>query len=517
MTDKPVFGCFFALLLLTVVAGCAGRAPNPPIVEPDVGSRARTDDAAVAALGRDLTGYLADPAVRQTIWGVHVRSLDRAETLYALNDRVLLLPASAMKLVTLAVAAERLGWGFRYETRLLTGASVTDGVLEGDLFVRGSGDPTIRSPFSPQGGDTNPHPFRDWAQQLRDQGITRIAGRIVGDDRGVGTSDGVSGLGLGWAWNDLVFGFAARGGALQLDQNVVDLVIVPAARPGLPALVRFRHPQTGLILDDTVTTAEPSSPIDLRLSRWPGRATVVVEGSVPAGAEPVSRSVSVDRPTRFFVATLRSALHSDGIDVDGVATDVNELAQADRLSPESARTLIVHRSHTLLDFAVEMMTHSQNLMAETVFRSIGSRDGDGSPAASQAAIANVLTEWSIPSSQFVVADGSGLSRDNYVTAQLLVTVLDQMRRRSAERFASTLPVAGRDGTLANRMAAGAAAGNARAKTGSMTKVRTLSGYVQTRDGETLGFAILANNFAAPPGQITSAIDRVVERLASFAR
>ena len=166
--------------------------------------------------------------------------------------------------------------------------------------------------------------------------------------------------------------------------------------------------------------------------------------------------------------------------MNGCATDVNTLAVTGQLLLDAARTLVGHLSQPLSDFAVEMIKHSQNLFAETLFHTLGSIEGDGSASASQVAVGEVLTAWATAPDQFVVADGSGLSRDNYLTAHLLVTVLDRMQRRSAGRFESTLPITG-------------------------------------RDGKTLGFAILANNFAVPPGRITTVIDCVVERLANFAR
>ena len=166
-----------------------------------------------------------------------------------------------------------------------------------------------------------------------------------------------------------------------------------------------------------------------------------------------------------------------------------------------------------------MMKRSQNLFAEALFRTLGAKTGDGTVAASQDAIGDLLGSWSIGGNQFIIADGSGLSRYNYLTPAALVGVLEQVQsnRGSAEVFEATLPVAGRDGTLAGRMAGTAAAGNARAKTGTMSNVSALAGFVDTQDGETLVFAILANNYQSGSGEINRIIDRAVEYLANFAR
>ena len=164
------------------------------------------------------------------------------------------------------------------------------------------------------------------------------------------------------------------------------------------------------------------------------------------------------------------------------------------------------------------MKRSQNLFAEIIFRTLGSQTGTGTVEASRNTIGTLLSTWAIGSDQFIIADGSGLSRYNHLTPAALVTVLEQMRSgHQSAAFEATLPVAGRDGTLAGRMSGTAAAGNARAKTGTMSNVSALAGLVDTEDGETLVFAIMANNYRASSNDINRIIDRAVEQLANFTR
>ena len=509
-----------ALLLATMatlIGACASRGPVPPMVAPGPSVTPAGASRAVRELGQDLTQLFARSPVAQGVWGVQVRSLDRNETLYRLNDRTLLMPASTLKLLTLAAAAERLGWNFRYETQLLSAATVERGSLTGDLIVRGTGDPTINTP---DGGQDDL--FARWADELRAIGIQRIEGRIIGDDRALSSREDElwSGLGVGWAWDDLPFGFAARGGALQQHENVAELVLQPGPQPGTPATAQVDHATSGLELVNRVVTGEPDDELTLGLHRLPGQPTLVLTGSIPANGQAVRRRVSVDNPTTFFVGVLRQSLELGGITVAGDALDIDELPPEEHLYVEGPhRALAVHWSPPLSEIAVDMMKRSQNLYAETLLRTLGGQASEGSTTGGQGVIADLLELWGVDDHEFILADGSGLSRYNLLTANVLVEVLDRIHAsaRHANLFKATLPIAGLNGTLESRMVGTAASGNARGKTGTMANVRALAGYVETRDGEHLAFAILANNFSIPPAEIIETIDQAVVQLVGFGR
>ena len=245
------------LTFAVLVSGCASRGPVPPIVFPGAGTTPAGASRAVRDLGQSLTELFTEPAAAHAVWGVQVRSLDQHETLYRLNDHTLLIPASTLKILTLAAAADQLGWDYRYETQFLATASIEQGTLRGDLIVRGSGDPTIHAPDRRADDDL----FSRWAADLGRLGIRRIDGRLIGDDNVVdgGASEPWAGLGDGWAWNDLAFGFATPGGALQYRENVVELIVEPANHTGAPVTARVDDPASGLQLVNRMVTAEPGS------------------------------------------------------------------------------------------------------------------------------------------------------------------------------------------------------------------------------------------------------------------
>jgi D-alanyl-D-alanine carboxypeptidase/D-alanyl-D-alanine-endopeptidase (penicillin-binding protein 4) len=264
-------------------------------------------------------------------------------------------------------------------------------------------------------------------------------------------------------------------------------------------------------------TSPPDVPPSLAVRRLPGSTTLEVRGSVPAGSARTVRNVSVDNPTLYFVAALRDALIADGIDIRGPAVDIDEIA--DPPSRERGTVLLTHRSPPLSMLAETMVKLSQNLYAETLLKSLGASAGAGTADAGRSAAVSVVREWGVTPADLVMADGSGLSRYNLATPEAIVTILTHVDRDDRLRtpFEAALPVAGRDGTLAQRMRGTVAEGNARAKTGSFSNARALSGYVRTADDEPLVFSIIVNNFGTTPTVVEQTMDWIVVRLASFRR
>jgi serine-type D-Ala-D-Ala carboxypeptidase/endopeptidase (penicillin-binding protein 4) len=437
------------------------------------------------------------PELTRVSWGIEVRSLDRDEILYARDPQKLLLPASNQKVITLAAAAERLGWDFTFTTELSLTGPVDAGVLYGDLVVTGSGDPSIDD----WDGKASAL-FRRWAAELKARGVSAVTGRVIGDDNRV--PDVV--LGAGWAWDDLDRSFATGVGALQFNQNTARLVVAPGAAANDPALSRVEPAGSGLMVRSSVRTSG-HGPVALETRRGAGSPVLDVRGTVPLGAAAAMRNVSVVNPTLYFVSALREALIGSAIEVRGAAVDVDDLADPSALNHRTP--VLTYQSPPLSELALTMMKVSQNLFAETLLQAAGGPPG----------VHAQLTSWGIEDGSVVVADGSGLSRYNMATAASFVAILTRVYRTEQLRgpFETSLPIAGRDGTLDDRMRGTAAEGNAHAKTGAFSNARGLSGYVRSADGEPIVFSILANNFGTTADVIERAADAIVVKLAEFSR
>jgi D-alanyl-D-alanine carboxypeptidase/D-alanyl-D-alanine-endopeptidase (penicillin-binding protein 4) len=461
-------------------------------------------------LQHDIDAILNAPALAHGFFGVLVKSIGRDQTFYSLNAGKLMMPASTMKIVTLAAAAEKLGWDYRYDTRLFALGPIDagDGVLHGDLVVVGSGDPSIDDW---DGAATRL--FADWASQLKSAGIGAIDGRIVGDDNAFDDT----GIGFGWSWDDLASGFSAGVSALQFNEGSVQVTIAPGATVGATARVTIAPDAGGLSVSNLITTGVAGATPAIERRRLPGTSRLELRGLVPLRGRSISQTVSVNNPTMYFVSALREALIADGIDVRGPAVDVDDLDAPPARG--GAIPIVTHQSQPLSMLVTPLMKLSQNQYAETLLKTIGAGGGIGTAETGRAAVRSVLDGWGIGTSGLIQVDGSGLSRYNYVTPETLVAILGHVDRDERLRgpYEAALPIAGRDGTLEGRMKSTAAEGNARIKTGSMANVRAMAGYVQTADGEKLAFAILANNLDATGGAVSAANDAIVVRLATFRR
>jgi D-alanyl-D-alanine carboxypeptidase/D-alanyl-D-alanine-endopeptidase (penicillin-binding protein 4) len=492
-------------LALALTAGCAGKAA------PQAPAQPRRHADALRDLRSQLSTVFNAPVTAHATWGVEVRSLDRGDVLFSLNAGRLMMPASNMKILTLAAAAELLGWDHRFTTTLETSAAVEAGVLRGDLVVRGTGDPTISTR-----GKRAEAVFDEWASALRAAGITAIDGRIVGDDQAFDDE----GLGPGWSWDYLAAGYAAPVGALQYNENTADLTTAPGAAIGDPIVVRLA-PGTGLTVTNravTIAAAEASGRGGLDIRRRIDRPELEITGMLPLGAPASTRVVAVLNPTQFFVEGLKDALAARGIAVSGAAVDMDDLVPTLPGPGVERRALATTTSPPLRDIATVLMKVSQNQYAETLLKAIATAGGGiGTTAGGRRRIQELFTSWGIPADAYVVSDGSGLSRYNYVSPAAVNALLARLHgdARHRDPFVATLPIAGRDGTIASRMRRSRAEGNAVAKTGSIANTRALSGYVRTRSGETLAFSIIANDFVAPAATVTWIADLAVEILADF--
>ncbi|HKY21009.1 MAG TPA: D-alanyl-D-alanine carboxypeptidase/D-alanyl-D-alanine-endopeptidase [Vicinamibacterales bacterium] len=480
-----------AFTLVAALACVECGATKPAVVIPTPPPAA----SRIALLQKELSAIFEAPQFERSFWSVLVRPVGSVEDIFGLNAGKLMMPASAVKIVTTAAAAERLGWDHRFETRIVTAAPIESGILRGDLVIVGGGDPSISE------RSDRPGALRDMARQVREAGVTRIEGGVIGHDDLYDDSA----FGEGWTLDNVPYGYAAPVSALTYNEGSIDLVIRAGAAAGDPVSVDMRPEGGELQIDNRLVTVAESGAGMLTLQRLPGSSRVTVQGQIPAKAAPFARTASVDNPTRFFAAAFRLALIAEGVQVDGDAIDIDELATKPDLT--DTRMLVTRQSPPLSELAATMMRISQNQYAEMLLRSIGGRR----------TVQDILTGWGIPRDGYFQADGSGLSRYSYITSDALVRILQRMHSdpKHESAFSQSLPMAGRDGTLSKRLAGTAADGRVRAKTGTVNNTRAIAGYVQTADGETLVFSIIANNFNIANSAIDAAADSALIRLATF--
>ncbi|MEQ1729721.1 MAG: D-alanyl-D-alanine carboxypeptidase/D-alanyl-D-alanine-endopeptidase [Vicinamibacterales bacterium] len=456
-----------------------------------------------------MAAIIADPAVAAGTFGVEARSLTTADTLVEANDHRLLTPASTMKTLTLAVTADQLGWDFTFDTKASITGTVANGVLDGDLVIVGSGDPS----FDDWDG-TASRVFTSWAERLKERGITTIGGRIVGNDR-VFSDDG---LGAGWMWDDLPYGYSAAASGLQFNEGTAQVFISPGTTVGEAPVLALSPSHARVPMVNGLTTGAPGTANAISMVALPRTPGARFAGSIAVDSAKQTRLITVGNPTLYFVNAVRTGLQSNGIDVLGSVADMDDLAEAPII--DGVAPLLEHRSAALPALADTLMKLSQNLYAETFLRTLGRLKGAGGTAhAGIDVVRSVLGSWGVPASELVMADGSGLSRYDLVTADAMTTVLAHVYSdtRLRDPYIASLPVAGRSGTLSVRMKGTAADGNVQAKTGSFTNARAVAGFLRSADGEPLVFSIIANNYGVDPAEVDRVTDAIIVALAEFQR
>ncbi len=485
-------------------------APAPTTPTPASPVRTTVADAearatrALEQLQQDVRAATVQTGVARASWGIAVYSLDRNAPLVDLGGSRLLVPASTAKLVSTASAVDAVGWDHTFATTLRANGPVEGGTLKGDLLVVGTGDPSIDGPA---GAD-----LTAWIEALKRLGLTRVAGRVVGDDDTVEEPRPA----LAWAWDDLGYATGGLFGALNYGENRMAVTITPGATAGAPAAVTVDwHARHRPLINRTVTGIT-GTPGLFWAEQRPGEVGLTIAGSLPVNSATVRLGVSAGNPTAWFAGILRDRLEEGGILVDGPAVDIDDVEP--RPDRAGSTLLYTHRSAPLSAIVRPMLKDSINLYAEAVLRLNAAPGVLPTNDAALDGLSQRLARWGIAQEAIHQIDGSGLSRRNVVAPDALVRVLQVMQDPTgASPFVRALPVAGVDGSLAGRMKGTPAAGNVRAKTGTMSTVRSLAGYATTADGERLAFAIIVNNFEGSGAQAVAAIDAIAVRLATFTR
>lgn len=498
------------------------------------GERVAAATKNVAELQTRIAEILRKPELASAMVGIKVVSLNSGRVLFEENANKLLRPASNMKLYTVATALDRLSPDFRFTTSVYAAAKPdAAGVIHGNLTIYGRGDPSIAARFN--NGDY----FKgidDLATKIAATGVRRVEGDLVGDE----TYFTGPQYGSGWEWEDLQWYYGAEVSALTVNDNALDLFVKPGAQIGTPALVTTGPPDPLLTIVNRVTTGPKGGKRELTVHRGLGENTLEVSGSIPLDDRGYNGGVGISHPALLFVYLLRASLAQHGVIITGksrTAGAVNQslltvgatlsTAKANADPPLSAAIEITSRqSPPLSEVAAHTLKPSQNLYTELILRTLGkvvpppSSAANGVRTAEDSGIEVVksfVKEAGLNPDALVLTDGSGLSRNDMVTAAATVQLLTFMsKHKYANALRDALPIAGTDGTLRNRFKGTVAENNLRAKTGSLASAASLSGYVTTAAGENLVFSIIVNNYPSDVEPRTICIDPIAVLLASFA-
>lgn len=448
------------MLLLAVGAAITAFLPAQPL---DSQGASLPD-----ATRRAIESQIEKAEGKRGRFGLLVQDLDSGEVLLSHRADEALAPASNMKLVTTVAALELLGADFEYVTRVMGRGAAADGAWQGDLCLVGGGDPNLSGRFY------NNDPlalFKAWAAQLAAKGIARVTGDLQFDTSLFGGEAYCE----GWPKDDqYTKWYCAEVSALAFNDNCVGLRVLPgqADKPGQVELV----PPTAYagIVNQTQTRAGRKA-AEIGILRPRDQNTITVKGTVyEKSSWGYTTDVTVHDPAQYAATVFRETLQACGIRVEGNV--VSTVLTADRLPGYSV--LVEHRSK-LSQALVPINTNSQNLHAEMLLRMLGvAYAGKGTFKTGCAAVQEFLTNEGLWTADMRVLDGSGLARDDRVSARLLATLLARTAGKPHfEAFRASLAVAGETGTLDDRLNDPATKGKVFAKTGYINGVRALSGYI----------------------------------------
>jgi serine-type D-Ala-D-Ala carboxypeptidase/endopeptidase (penicillin-binding protein 4) len=471
------------------------RTPVRTTTSPAVVGPSWTSPRTASALSFDL-GNILRGKTRGGTWGVLVVSVTRGDTLFSVNPDALLKPASIMKMMTTGLALERFGPDHTFSTQVLRDGSVSGGVLNGNLVLRGGGDPTLSLRFW-----KGQSPTDDLARQIAAAGIRRVTGDIVADE----SAFDVERVPVGWKSSYLNSAYAAPVSALSLNENLVWIV----ARPqNGTAVVELDPPSATIPLTSNVRVVGGGG--GRIVARRTGEG-ISVSGTIGARSGPRRYSLVINEPPTFAAGALLSSLRKAGIEVTGKVRMGKAQSGAERVAE-------LH-SIPMANIVSYMNRESINHFAELLYRD-AAIEKDGRPVSSRDALEALREFLSAKTGtrreDVRVADGSGLSEADSITPRSMVHLLGYAHRAPwSSVFHASMPVAGESELMRRRMRSTPAHGNLHAKTGTTNTVASLAGYVTALNGEVLAFAFIYNGrdrFAA-----RATMDRMGPTLANFFR
>lgn len=540
-----------SMLNVLAVASCRSvpvKAESPPVpapqpaVQPNVSAprppeRARLEPQPIPApvllpapraeFRAAVDSMVNDTQWKNAHWGILIVDPERGDTLYSHNADKLFMPASNQKIVTGAVGLSQLGAEYQWQTAVELRGSRKGATFTGDIVLHGRGDPSWSDAM--RGGKAL-SALSPIADALEKRGISRVVGNIVAE--GDAFSDAI--YGFGWAFDDFDFGYSAPVDELFFNEGFFTLKVKAGQQNGkllsVNSLPLSDYPRVVVraVARERSDTAGGNRALE---ATWDSTAsTVVVMGTLPMG-DSASIELSYRHPNDAAIAAVHALLAERKIAVAppkkvGPVRDKPKAPAATSagfeqvfVKPVATRamdTLVVLISPPLREVLKRLEKPSQNQMAEILYKTAAlEKTGFGRADSARALVQRQLVEWGVAPEAIAVRDGSGLSRHDYVAPRALVQILDKMRRSPLfDVFYAALPIAGVDGTVGSRMRNTAAANNVHAKTGTLDKARSLSGYVTTADGQILVFSFLCNNFTVPTRNVERVQDAIAVRLAN---
>jgi serine-type D-Ala-D-Ala carboxypeptidase/endopeptidase (penicillin-binding protein 4) len=462
--------------------------------------QAETSENGVALFQSKITKILSNSCLRKNNFGIKIYSLDRGESLFELRAKELFVPASNLKILTTAIALETLGPNYRFPTRLYTDGRLKNKVLEGNLYIKGFGDPKFVTE-------------QMWllVNEMKNLPLEKITGKIIGDDSYFDNQNRVK----TWIKNPGAQAYEAPLGALSFNFNTVQAYVAPGLKAGSRPQIVIEPDTEYIRLDNQAKTLKRGQRNRLIVNRLDRKEfdEIVVSGGIRLNQPRAQYFLNITDPTQYTLSTLKKYIEYVGIKFHGTLEK--------GMVPDTAKELLTHESESLTLALQGLNKFSNNFIAEQIIKTIGAEkyDSPGTTRKGLKALEEYLLELGYAPDQYNILDGSGLSRQNRLSPQLIIDVLRNVKNDLGvyPEFVSALGVMGVDGNVKNRMRGVKSSHRARVKTGTLNFVSALSGYFQSQDEETFAFSILMNDLKCSNGRVKRIQDQIVREGLRFQR
>lgn len=472
-------------------------------------AQTKIDTIGINKLNGGLKAMSVDPSLTHANWGFCLMDPKTGKVITEFESQRSLMPASSMKLITTIAGINLIGADYRYKTIIqYDGVIGKDSVLTGNLYILGSGDPTLGSDRI--SGDLKYDSLmKQWAANVMAKGIKKVNGKIIAD---ASAFEDYATPGS-WNWDDIGQYYGAGPYGLNVNENTYTIYFsttgsisrVDSVVPTIEGLTVFNDVKVGGAGDNAFIYGAPDN-----YFRY-------VTGTIPINRKRYGVNGSMPDPPLFLALEFKKALINAGIPVEQQATTVYAMKREKIKVNNNRQNLFNHESAPLSEIIYHTNQKSNNLFAETILKTLGkTQASNGSRETGTTVVSNFYKSKGIDLTGMVVEDGSGLSRMNVFTPEQMCEILTmEMKQTTFEAFKNSLPIAGKSGTLKTIAVNSAATGKVFAKSGSMSKVRSYSGYVQTKSGDLLAFCIIMNNYTCSSVEIKSKLEKVMNLMAGL--
>lgn len=436
-------------------------------------------------LDNHILSILKGPSLKNVSCGISVRSIKKNTSIFNYRDTDLFRVASNMKLFTTAAALVYLGPDFEYKTSVEINNIIDDtGKLEGDVLIRGSGDPNLSGRFYNDNIIAVPE---SWTNALKSIGINKITGNIIADDSIFDRIYTVP----GWPENQLSEWYCAPSSGLSFNDNCVDITLVPEKKSGKVVKLLIEPNTSYFTLFNNCIYTTNSKEHTYSIFRKPGTNQIFINGKFWINASPEKRWVTVHNPALYFATVFKETLEKNGVTIDGGVRLIDENDLRNVQWKEVTRT-----TSTMEQTIFVTNKRSQNFYAEQILKTLGVQvKGSGTLNAGIEVLKDFIGKLGFHHEDYQVDDGSGLSKGNRLSPKMITSLLLYMNKHPHGKiFYDSLPISGNDGGLQRRMTSPRYKSRVHAKTGYIAKTSALSGYIEAKNGDMLAFSILMNNF-----------------------